>query len=649
MKILSFSKILYEIAGESFFTKGKPIDIKLYQAEVDRITTYLRNNGYYYFYPQYINNLEATDSSNTDFSAILELEILTPPGQYYHQKFRIGDIYVYPEYDPSIAFQVLPDTLIDGIHFYKKEKRFKVKPQTLRNSITFRSGEWYSQAEIENTKRQLSALGVFSPPTIRYTEDSLKTGVLNLEILLRPNKKWELGLDLDISNTQRNNFVTNQNLIGLTFSPSLRNRNFNRGAELLILNTDFGVEIAPLRGGSSIINSLDFRLQGDLYFPRFVDYFKVWRGLHHVGMASDGFYEKLRKKANSRFSSSYNLLVLLDNYRLQFFNVGFGYDVPLSSGELLNLNHFGIDVLFPQIVANSRFDTLLTTNPFLENSFSPQFITGFLFRDVNYTYTNSSSRNDSYYFFRGYFDISGWEAMGANVLFNALSGNTTKFKLGEADFSHYVKLELDGRHYWQYGGNRQLVARFNVGVTRPFYKSETVPYVKQFYVGGPNSIRGWYARGLGPGLYRDTLVDDPTARNLYYQSADFKMEFNLEYRFLLMRPFGLFNLYGATFLDAGNIWTLKKEAERIGSHFTFRREFSESTKEIIADNFLREVAVSAGFGTRWDFTYFIFRLDLGTPVRNNFPDKQRNNKYWIDFTQWRIKDIVVNIGLGYPF
>jgi hypothetical protein len=646
-KDTAVQRILNRIAGESFLKKDNPVDIKLYEQEVSRITQYLRNNGYAYFYPQYVSNLEGIDSSNADKTVKIRLEVLTPPARQSHQLYTIGNIYVNPDFNPSSKLLPAPDTLIDGIFFANLGNEFKIKPRTLTNSIFFRSGDRFDQSELDNTIRQLGGLGVFRPPTIRYEEDSLNLGVLNFYVLLSPNKKWEFGTDFDLSTTERRGIVGNRNLIGLSFSPSLRNRNFLRGAELLVTNVDLGIELAPFEPRASIVNSLDFRLQWDLYFPRFSDYFKFWRRLNKWGICGDKFYEKLRKRATSRFSAGYNVLILLDNYQLQFANLAYGYDVPLSSKTSLSINHFGADLLIPRIVPGSAFDTLLNEQPFLKQSFSKQFITGLVFRDLNFVYSGSSSLRNSFWYFRAYFDLSGLEVMGANVLFNAISGKSPDLKLFNVDFSHYAKVEIDGSHHFRFGPSRSLVARFNAGLVLPYYQSEAVPYVKQFFVGGPNSIRGWYARALGPGLYRDPLTDDPKNRNLFYQSGDLKIEFNLEYRFLLMRPFGLFNLFGATYLDIGNVWTVEKDPNRPGAEFSLTRSTQEG--KITSDVFLNEMAMGTGFGTRWDFTYFVFRLDFGVPLKNNFPDPARNNSYWYDFSKWQLRDVVLNLGLGYPF
>ncbi|GAB4242276.1 MAG: BamA/TamA family outer membrane protein [Saprospiraceae bacterium] len=646
-KDTAIKELLDSVKHLSFLQPGSPIDKNLYQQEVSRITTFLRDNGYAYFYPQYISNLQGRDSSNTLLTADIELEILLPPGKEKHQVYHIGEIYIDPDFDPYTGNAYKQDTVINGIHFLLgKNERFKVKPKTILNSLFFEPGSLYRQSEIDNSVRQLSGLGVFRPPSFRFEEDSIETGKLNFTILLTPNKKWEIGADFDISTTERKN-LGSSDLLGLSFSPSLRNRNFLRGAELFAFNTDLGIELAFPSGFRSLINTVDFRLQADLYLPRFTNYFGIWKGLWKSGILSEHAYQEMRQKATSRFSSSYNLLILLDNYRLQFANITYGFDFQKSLNNRYLINHMGFDLLVPEVTPNSRFDTLLQGQPLLRNSFSRQFISGILFRDLTWIHTSSTSSNANYWYFRGTVDLSGLEAMAGNSLVKLVANTNNDLQFFGIDFSHYLKLETDLRHNWVFSPNRQLVARANVGFATPYYQSSTVPYVKQFYVGGPYSLRGWYARSLGPGLYKDPLTDDRTQRNLFYQSGDIKIEFNLEYRFLLMRPANLFNLYGAVFIDAGNVWTRKEDEGRPGSQFAFTRRFQDGA--IVQDNFLREMAVGSGFGTRWDFTYFILRLDLGVPLRNNYPDSSRSNTYWNEFSKLGFKDVIFNLGLGYPF
>ena len=639
---------LLEISEDSYLKPGDPIDIDLYEKEVSRITNYFINNGYANFFPQYINSLEAIDSSDTNLDAELILEILVPPGKDYHQLYHIGEIYVYPEVLADFNNRPAPDTVLNGVNFSTTNKPFDVKLKSLANTIALKKGDLYRYENVEATRRQIGALGVFTTPTINIDIHEESPGVMDFHIQLTSNKKLEVQLSFDVSYTERNGPGLSANLIGVTVSPSFRNRNLFKGAELLVTSVDLGMELAPLNL-DTFFNSLDFRVQSDLYFPRFVEFPKVWNGVSKL-IGSDYLYNKVKRDGISRVSASYELLKLIKNYDLNFFNLSFGHDVKLSPTKRLIANQAGIDLLIPNITPGSRFAMLIDTLPFLERSFSKQLMSGFLFRDLQFNYDESFQGKNDYWYFSAYFDVSGLETMGANWVSNQLDNVDTNrvWRIGGVEFSHYTKFELDLRRYWKFGTNRTLVARFNAGAARPFYNSVEVPYVKQFIVGAPNSIRGWYSRGLGPGSFSEDLTSSNANRNRFYQAGDIKLEVNLEYRQLIMRPFNLFNLHGAVFLDAGNIWTWDYDPDRKGSQFSFRTEFDENG-DLIRNNFINAFAIAGGVGLRWDISYFTFRTDFGTPLRFPFPDKTRNDTYWADFDGWGIRDIVLSLGLGYPF
>ncbi len=652
-------RLLNNTIGKSILKPGAPVDVKLYDQEVVRITRFLRDNGYAYFNPQYVSNLEGFDSSNVKKTVSIRLKVLTPNNQNAHRKYTIGNIYVFPDYDPNLA-DIKPDTLIDGLFFGTGGQPFRVNLRTLASSIYIRPGEVYNQEALDNSIRQLGALGVFKPPTLKTEEDSLHLGTLNFKIYLSGNKKWEIGWDISASFTERSsNLAGRRLLIGLNINPSLRNRNVLKGAELLVSNLNFVPEANFFDKNQKFLNSLDFNFQNDLYFPRFTDYLGIWRRLRKWGITGPNFNKNLRQKATSRMSAGYNYLNLLDNYKLHFVNLSFGYDVPVSINHRVSINHFGVDIVLPSIIDSSIFDLVLDRNPALRASFSPQFITGLLFRDINFVYTSPPKTTGKSWYFRGYFDISGIELMAANLVYNTIAKTNKVFKVGnDVEFSHYAKLELDGRRYWQLTTNRSFIARLNLGAVLPYYSSKTVPYVKQFYVGGPYSIRGWYTRELGPGLYKGDS-DNTLSRNLFYQAAALKMEFNLEYRFLMSRPFGMFNMYGAVFLDGGNIWTTENDPSRKGSQFSLQKEVDEDGL-IVKDLFLRETALAVGYGFRVDVSYVVVRLDLGTPIRNNYPDPSRNNSYFVDPKTWQINkagdvwkrfknNTSFQLAIGYPF
>ncbi|RMF32218.1 MAG: hypothetical protein D6765_00640 [Bacteroidetes bacterium] len=642
--------LLRQISPRTNLKPGQPVSRDLYDAEVNRITRYLRNHGYAYFYPQYIKNLQALDSSQARVKLLLE--VVPPPGRSSHRVYRIGDIYVYPGYSGFLEDRPRKDTLVDGVHFLLPDDEFRIKPHTLLNSIALKPGALFSQEAMDNTIRQLNSLQVFRIVNVKYETDSLQADVLNFRIYLTPNKKWEFGLDFDISNTNRKGPVAG-NLIGLTFTPSLQSRNMFRGAELFVSSLDFGVELALFDQdtiSTSILNTLDFKFQTDLYYPRFVDHLGLNRGLHRLGLLSDRYNHRLRERANSNFSLSYNLLSVLNYYRYNLVNLSFGYDLLLNPNNRFIVNHFGVDFLAPTTF--QAFRDILDDNPFLQNSFTRQLITGFLFRDLTYIHASPANRRGASWYLQASADLSGLEIWALNRLFNALTDRSEAWKLFDVRFSQYLRLELDLRRYWTLTARKSFVARFNTGAALPFGFTDNVPYVKQFFAGGPIGIRGWWARELGPGRYVDPITQDRRNRNLFYQTGDFKLEFNFEYRFPLIRPFNLFDTHGALFLDAGNVWSLgfspDEEINRPGSLLSWKRTYDENG-EILNDNLFLEMGLSAGFGLRMDFTYVIIRLDVATPVKNNFPDPARNNSYWVDWEKWSPQRLRWNLGLGYPF
>ncbi|HRD81232.1 MAG TPA: BamA/TamA family outer membrane protein [Saprospiraceae bacterium] len=337
-------------------------------------------------------------------------------------------------------------------------------------------------------------------------------------------------------------------------------------------------------------------------------------------------------------------------YETSLLNASFGYDVPIDNNTRIVLDHVGIDYLRP--VTQPAFDTILMANPFLARSFGKQLFVSLFFREFNLSKQRRPNRYGESGFNNLNIEMAGAEIWAGNALYNAFALSQDTLRVSGTDFSQYVRIEWDTRYFKEYTPNLGFAARFNVGLARAFGFSTDVPYVKQFFVGGPNSIRGWAARGLGPGGYRDTLSEGLTNRLLFYQTGDLKLEFNAELRFHIVKMFK-----GAIFLDAGNVWTLRPDADRCGSQFLLSRRMSENCPVNLPfnDPFYKQIAVGTGAGFRLDFKYFIFRLDLGVPlryprpVRNLMDTSPSEADYWHDFSNWRLRDVNFNFGLGYPF
>ena len=225
-----------------------------------------------------------------------------------------------------------------------------------------------------------------------------------------------------------------------------------------------------------------------------------------------------------------------------------------------------------------------------------------------------------------------------NSLLNAVTGGRENLEtLSKVNISQFVRVEADYRHYWNYPKSA-VATRAYAGVGIPYGKSDVLPYIRQFTSGGPNSIRAWRLRTLGPGSFVDTTE---TAQLFPDQTGDMKLEGNVEYRFDLLRLFGgsVF-LKGATFLDFGNIWMLKKDTSRPGADFQF-------------GNLYKQLAIGTGLGARLDFSYFVIRFDWGIPLKKPYPTQHPSgwfiNEWTLGDSRWRRENVVWNIAIGYPF
>ena len=650
----NIAEMLIQNRERSLLKQGKPLDGSTFELEKERISNMLRNRGYAYFYSNFIPALEA-DTTVVSKKVQVYLNVLPPPQDSVHKKYRVGEIRVFPNFDPTIDTSSYRDTIIQDLMFVDTSFVFPIKPSTIANNIYLKSGATYNEEAFVQTNKNLSGLGIFSFVRIRFEPNEDRPDELDFRIELTPVPKIEVGIDFELNYTNRSTSTTNANLLGISARPYFQNKNLFGGAEQLISNLSAGVEVNPNSSGSRFWNTIDLNLQSNLYLSKFTDYLGIWRKLNRFKtgkeskLVSDNFYNSLSQSASTRLTASYNFLFLLDFYRYNFLNISYGYDFQKNSNHRYLINHLAIDYLRPTIEPD--FQTILDANQFLENSFGEQLFVSLLFRDFNYVKRSRTSRSGESHFVGFSAEVAGAEIWAGNKIYNTIANKEDTLSLGSIDFSQYVKLELGLRYYRQTASQATFATRFNFGIARPFGFTTNVPYVKQFFVGGPNSIRAWAARGLGPGSHTDSLTFNNNNRLLFYQTGDLKLEFNLEYRFNIY-----WRLKGALFLDAGNIWTIAKDPDRIGSQFLLSRKPEEIDPNFpgSGEPFYRQIAVGGGFGFRFDFTYFIFRIDLGLQLRNPFPRlnadySYRERDFWNPIRGTKLSDFNLNIGLGYPF
>ena len=626
---IALRRILHDLQKTSLLQKGKPVDDRLYEQEKTRITQILKNAGYANFHRNYISKLKA-DSSN--YKVNLFLEITPPLDTNYHQTFTIGDIYIYDDFQLTESLNYNFDSLINGIHFLSKTGHFKTRPEVILENIFFQSGQVYQYSLKEKTINQLRNLGIYQYVNIRESTNPYDKNKKDFKIELTPNKRMAIGYDLEVNTSIYSTVALS--LLGTSASTFFQRKNLFRKAESFKMNLEGGIQIDPGAIGDTsrqLINSLDIRSRANYLFPKFLDYMGLWKTLAKIKSKNKSskkpdFFEDLHTKAKTRISGSISWQKLINYYEIFAINAAYGFDFQRTANKRYIFNHIGIDYLFPSNIPDDL-------NPFLRRSFGNQLFTGFLLKDFSLIHQSKPNARNVVRELRINVELSGLEMLLANKLYNTIAANDSiiRFKKQDIDFSKFFRLELDGRFRKQFTPKQSVAFRLNTSVASSFDKL-SVPFVKQVFVGGPNSIRAWSIRELGPGSYVDTATTAPP----YFQTGNLKLEFNAEYRFPILPSF---YLEGAIFLDGGNIWTFKEDEARPGAK--------------LSKNFAKEIALGTGFGIRYNYSLFLIRLDMGLKLRNNFVDEQ--NRYW-EFNKWKtyslkkwLGNLNYNLAIAYPF
>jgi hypothetical protein len=420
--------------------------------------------------------------------------------------------------------------------------------------------------------------------------------------------------------------------MGVSPNITYENRNFLRGAELFRTSIEAGIEINLDRQADSKINSANFNFQNNLLIPKFIDPIGFYGFLNHIRLGKNGILPdktfRWLTEGSSRVSAGYQFLSLFNLYHYHSVTASLGYDAQPDARRRLQLNHIGLDYFIP--TTKPGFDTILEENIFLRESFRKQLFSGFLFRDYRFSSFGVPRPHRFSFGIIHSAELSGLEIFGINTLYNTIANTQQGFEFGNATFSQYAKFEIDARLEYDLASNQQLAFRLATGLATPYGPfSRQVPYIKQFYVGGPSSIRAWQIRELGPGGYEDTFVN-PEGDLPFYQTGDLKLELSAEYRFDLFWVFK-----GALFADAGNVWTIQEDAGRPGAVFSTR-------------TFMKQMAIGTGIGLRMDFTYFLIRLDFGYKLRSPYPIE---GKQWLfdNFKNFSFRQFTTNFAIGYPF
>ena len=652
--------LLESTQAERVLQPGGRVDSRDYDREVARIVSLLRNNGFAYFYA---NSVSPLDADSTGQLVDATLEVLPPAPDEVHETFRVGRVTVFPDNDPlSTSTTVAVDTSYDGLRFIYSDEEMRVDVSTLADNIFIRPGETFDQSQITKTNLQLNGLGIFRSVALQQERSDDSEREIDFYIQLSQNELWEIGGDVEVSFTDRQTVDrTRLSLIGGQVSGSIGNRNLRGGGERLSFGLNAGLEFNFAELGNEDIqrlNTIEFGATTSYALPRFVDYFGLYRGLNRVKsgedesgapqhFVSDAFYTALRERATTQLVGAANYVSLLNFYETITLRGTFGYRVDTRPTDRYTINHIGVEY-FRLLNPGQRFLDILDAAPFLANSLGDQVFTAFLFRDIGFQRVAPARRSAATWTILGGFEQSGFELFLANKFSNAIDDSDDVFQLSNGlDYARYVRATGSVAVSYPIGQRQSLAFRGQIGTALTYgyqRRQRDVPYVRQFFGGGNASLRGWNARGVGPGSYRDSLTRS-NANVANYQQANFKLELNAEYRGFLTNIFTT-KLEGAVFVDAGNIWTFRQEPERPGSQFRFDKLVGDDGA-VVNEPFYQQIAINTGVGARLDVGYVLIRVDMGVKLRN--PYRIDGSYFPRSFAGDGQSRINYAIGLNYPF
>ena len=549
--------------------EGQYLSESSLEEETDRSAQYFRDRGYYGFNKGYY--FCEADTLSSDGTAALKVAIReyprsgSPDDAQPHRKFTIGQVQLsYPE-DVPLRTSILEDLNI------------------------LRPGMPYSERAVNTAYSRLSNLSVFN--SVNVTMNPVSDDVVDCDIVLQNSGVQGFKTNLEAS-------VNSTGLFGISPQLSYFHKNFFHGGELLNLGLQGNFQFKPRDN----VRSTEFSVSGSLRFPKFIGLpNRIFRGqnIPHTDLTLSFNYQDRPEYKRTMISTS------------------FGYTGSIRRNFFYQFYPFQANIVRLFSISDSFFERLFN-DLFLLNAYMDHFdmgVGGMLY----YTTDPSTIPKRSYRYGRLSFDLSG------NVisLFNSLmpTNDWGQHTIWETPYSQYVKGELQLGQTFRFGpGDRQgLAFRFLIGAGYAYGNSTSVPFEKQFYCGGANSMRGWQARDLGPGRTESWseyfLIPS--------QTGDFKMEANVEYRFPLV-----WKLEGAAFVDAGNIWSLKPITE--GEAFS-----------------LESIAGDWGLGLRVNLDFILVRIDLGTKV---YEPSRAEGARWIGPRNWLHRgNYAIHFGVGYPF
>ncbi len=648
----------------SLIKSGKQYKTEDFEGEKNRITTHFRNNGAYYFQPNYITfNIDTIKKVNQanitlmidDYSFQDGNSTKTEPFKLY----KISDVNIYTDYSPSKnTLNITDSTIYKNFNLYS-QKKLKYKPKAITNAIFITKGGMYADYKTVLTTRYLNNLKIFNYPSIQYEVDKRDTTEQSLiaKVYLTPRKKYSFGTTLDVTHSNIQDFG-----VGLSVSETIRNV-FN-GAETLEIavrgNIGSSKDLANPKNNFFNVSEygLDFKLNIPRIFMPFSTDKIIPKSMIPSTLMTVGFAKQQNiglDKENFTGGISYNWTPKVNHTaRFDLFNTQFVrnlnpknyFNVYSSSYKALNQiskeyntnplyydNSTDKNLLIEQGTAGFTNDVLTGDATFLKPLSTADFKSVKSLEErrlrltendfilaTSFTFTKTTKKDladNNFYLFKTKIESAGTILSAFAKMTNQKKNFNGNYDIFNLEYSEYIKMEFDYIKHWDLSKEKTLAFRSFFGIAIPLGNSNYIPFSRSYFSGGSNDNRAWKPYGLGPGS-SGALGD--------FNEANMKIALSGEFRFKIAG-----SLKGAFFADAGNIWNVLDNVEDEKSTFT---SFSD----------LKDIALGSGFGLRYDLSFFVIRFDLGFKTYN---PANETNRRWL--REYNFANSVLNFGINYPF
>lgn len=620
--------------SEALIQRGSPFSVSLLDAERTRVSQLLRNNGYYYYQPAYASYLADTFALQNRVQLRLQMADSLP--QQALRPWFIGKINMVMKR----AIMETPDSTLDRglLNISFKGKHAPMRPRVILRNMKLRSRSLFSYANYQESVQKINATGVFSSADLQFTPHGGDTLDLTLNCVF--DKPYDFYIETNFTNRTIGR-------MGPEMKVGLVRRNAFRGGEKLDISLHGSYEWQT--GGNSSGNMSTYQYGADVSveFPRTL--------LPHLRSQKARMRRMRQQMQRGRrprtfftppttvLKVSSDVVRRPDYYKMHIVSGELTYRWAPSAQSRHELSPLTVKYQFMNS-HTERFDSLLLINPYLQTTMENIFIP-----KMRYTYNYTSPTTNRHPL---RCEVTLQQAGNFTALYDVLiQGNKWNQKdktLFKNPYSQFLKVEADITKTWTLSPATQLVGHASLGIMRCYGNSSSAPFSELFYAGGANSIRAFAVRSIGPGAFPGLGGNNQFSYVL--QNGDTKFVANLELRH---RLFG--SLYGAIFLDAGNVWnsedwTLTND-DFDGDDDELTNAFISGWNELFANNRLRlknffsQLATGTGIGLRYDLDFLVLRLDWGFGL--HLPYDTGYSGY---FNIGRFSDMhTLHFAIGYPF